>query len=293
MTATLTAGVASRALARRFAAAGLPTPHLDARLIVLEASGLTHAELIAEPDTRLSPDAAEAVEAMAGRRLSREPLSRLLGRREFYGRTFALGPDTLDPRPETETLVEHVLAWAKAQGRSQAHLRLLDLGTGTGAILVSLLAELPQAVGVGTDVSPRALALARGNGRQLGVGERASWLAAHWCEGIAGRFDAIVSNPPYIRTGELAGLEPEVRLGDPRVALDGGPDGLAAYRAIAEGAGRLLAREGLLALEVGAGQDAAVEAIFAAAGFGPHPVTGGEARDLADRVRVVSFALVD
>jgi len=286
----LPAGEAYRRLARRFRAAGLASPELDARLLVLEASGLDHAGLIARPDAPIASEREAALEAMAAERLARRPVSRILGRREFYGRDFHLSPDTLDPRPDSEALIEHVLGWAKETGRGETPLRILDLGTGSGILVATLLAELPWAVGIGSDISSGALEQARMNGEMLGVGGRARWLSSDWCSGIDGAFDVIVSNPPYIATGEIDGLEPEVRIADPLLALDGGRDGFAAYRAIAGDIAGLLATGGLAAFEVGEGQHVAAREIFLAAGLWPHPFHGGEARDLAGRVRVVGFA---
>ena len=286
----LAVGEAYQHLAQRFRAAGLAAPELDARLLVLEASGLDHAALIARPDAPLGPESEAALEAMAAERLARRPVSRILGRREFYGRDFHLSPDTLDPRPDSETLIEHVLGWAKEAGRSEAPLRLLDLGTGSGILLATLLAELPEASGIGSDMSSGALEQAQANADMLGVGRRARWLRSDWCSGIDGAFDVIVSNPPYIATRDLDSLEPEVRIADPLAALDGGHDGLAAYRAIAGNVAGLLAIDGLAAFEVGEGQQEAVTAIFCAAGLRRHLFHGGGACDLAGRVRVVSFA---
>lgn len=287
---TLAVGAAYQRLARRFGAAGLASPELDARLLVLEATGLDHAGFIARPQALLAPRQAAALEAMAAARLARRPVSRILGRREFYGRDFRLGPDTLDPRPDSETLIDYVLGWARASGRSEAPLRVLDLGTGSGILIATLLAELPQAVGIGSDLSAGALEQARMNADMLGVGKRARWLRSDWCSAIDGTFDVIVSNPPYIATGELDGLEPEVRAGDPLLALNGGADGLVAYRAIAGAVGGLLETDGLAAFEVGEGQHAAVREIFCTAGLQPHPFGGGAALDLAGRVRVLGFA---
>jgi len=285
----LSLGEAYQRLAQRFRAAGLAAPELDARLLLLEAARLDHAGLIARPDVRLQPKQEAALEAMATERLARRPVSRILGRREFYGRDFHLSPDTLDPRPDSETLIDYVLGWAKETGRGEAPLRLVDLGTGSGILVATLLAELPKAAGIGSDMSSGALEQARMNADMVGVGGRARWLEGDWCSGIDGAFDVIVSNPPYIATDALDGLEPEVRMGDPLLALDGGHDGLAAYRAIAGGVVGLLAADGLAAFEVGAGQHEAVRQIFGAAGLRPHPFNGGAARDLAGRVRVVGF----
>jgi release factor glutamine methyltransferase len=276
-------------LGRRFAAAGIASPALDARLLLIAATGLSHEALIAAPDRLLGGDEVRRLENLARRRLAREPLSRIIAEREFYGRSFTVGPASLDPRPDTETLVERALNFAATR---TAPLDILDLGTGSGAILVTLLAELPVAHGIGTDVSAAALAEARLNALSHGVGERARFVRANWCtdwEWAAGRrFDLIVANPPYIPSREIDGLEPEVRDHDPRLALDGGADGLDAYRAIAAGAGRLLAPGGLLALEIGAGQEHEVAALFAAHGWDAESATA-ICRDLAGHVRVLAF----
>ena len=177
----LGAAEAMRQLARRFSAAGLGSPDLDARLMVLAATGLSHAALIAAPGTVIAGEQRRALEVMAERRLARQPLSRILGKREFYGREFALSDDTLDPRPDTETLIDHVLDWAKTAGRIQAPLRLLDLGTGSGVLVLTLLAELPHATGTGSDISSGALKQARANAEVLGIAARVEWAAADWC----------------------------------------------------------------------------------------------------------------
>lgn len=279
-------GEALASLRRRLAAAGVANPALDARLLLMAAAGLSHEALIAAPDRRLDESHARRLEELARRRLGREPVSRIVAEREFYGRLFALGPASLDPRADTETLVERALDFAKSRA---APMDILDLGTGSGAILVTLLCELPQARGTGTDMSLAALKEAHCNAERHGVAKRARFVRANWCEGISGLFDLIVSNPPYIPSGELAFLEPEVRDYDPPSALDGGPDGLAAYRAIAGGAAGLLKQGGLLALEIGAGQDDAVSAIFAGEGWTPAS-EGAAWRDLAGRIRVLAFA---
>lgn len=286
-----TLGDALAGLRRRLEAAGIANPALDARLIVLKATGLSHEALIAAPDHPISEDEARRLEDMADRRLAGEPVSRIFAEREFYDRVFTIGPASLDPRPDTETLVERALAFARTHSfqRSPAGPAILDLGTGSGAILVTLLAELPDARGTGTDLSPAALDEARANAARHRVDDRVDFVTAHWCRGVEGSFDLIVSNPPYIPSGELLRLEPEVRDWDPLPALDGGPDGLDAYRAIAAGAGPLLARGGLLVLEIGAGQENAVTAVFAGHGWAP-AAAGAMSRDLAGHVRVLAFA---
>jgi release factor glutamine methyltransferase len=272
-------------LGRRLAAAGIPSPALDARLLLMAATGLTHEALIGAPERLFAESAARRLDDLAGRRLAREPLSRILGEREFYGRPFNIGPASLDPRPDTETLVERALAFARTR---PAPVDILDLGTGSGAILVTLLAELPGARGTGIDVSEAALDVARANARRHGVGARAQFLAADWCDGVIGRFDLIISNPPYIPSGDIPRLEPEVRDHDPVLALDGGTDGLDAYRAIAARAGPLLAPGGLVALEIGVGQHDAVAELFAAHGWRPASADAASL-DLSGRIRVLAF----
>jgi release factor glutamine methyltransferase len=199
--------------------------------------------------------------------MGHEPVSRILGVRGFYGRTFRISPATLDPRPCTETVIEAALEIADREGWRERPIRILDVGTGSGALLVTLLAELPSATGIGTDISDGALAAARENARGLGVASRAAFLNRSILEGVDGTFDLLVSNPPYIPTGDIAALEPEVRDFDPAGALDGGVDGLDFYRALAAGlAGRVPA--GWALVEVGAGQAAAVESIFRGAADG-------------------------
>lgn len=271
-------------LRARLAAAGAPTPDLDARLLVLQATGLSHEALIAEPGRLLDPRQAQHLESLARRRLAREPVSRIAGEREFYGRPFLIGPATLDPRPETETVVDCALRHIRA--RRDDTLRILDLGTGSGALLVSLLAELPQACGIGTDLSEEALLVAIENAGRLGVAERASFVWTSWTTAIGGQFDVVVSNPPYIPTRMIAGLEAEVREYDPHLALDGGDDGLGAYRSIAEGARPLVAPGGMIAVEIGGGQAEVVAAIFAERGWNAEQILC----DIAGRERVLRFA---
>jgi release factor glutamine methyltransferase len=264
--------------------AGIETPELDARVLLCHAVGLSHETYIARAREPLPADAATRLTCAIARRLKREPVARILGCREFYERSFILGHDTLDPRPDTETLIEAVLDIVREQGWQEKPLRLLDLGTGTGCILVTLLAELPRAVGLGTDLSLGALAVAAANAKAHGVGPRAAFAAADWLDGVSGKFDLIVSNPPYIAAGEIAGLAEEVAAHDPRLALDGGPDGLDAYRRIAMRARDALTEDGRLLVEIGPGQGDDVATIFARAGLDPER---GARRDLAGRPRVV------
>jgi release factor glutamine methyltransferase len=266
----------------KLAAGGIDTAVLDARLLFQAASGLRHEDIVAEPDLRVAPDVAARFSDFIVRRIRFEPVSRILGTREFYGRSFRVTPDVLDPRADTETLIGAVLGLAK--GREP--LCILDLGTGSGAIAVTLLAELPEATAVACDLSAAALAVARGNAEALGVAGRASFVQANWFEGIGGKFDFIASNPPYIRLGDIPGLAPDVREFDPAKALDGGPDGLEAYRRIAGGAQGHLAPQGRVILEIGAGQENAVNEIFMRQGF------ARESRhfDLSGQIRCLAFS---
>jgi len=278
-----TVQAARRALARTFTAAGIDTPELDARILVGHALGLDHAGVVAQAERPLTGAETDAITAFARRRLAREPVARIVGVKEFWGLPFALNADTLVPRPETETVVEAALA-VIGPDRTRP-LRIADLGTGSGALMLALLSELPAALGVGTDISMAALAGARANASALGLGERAHFVACDQGTALADGFDLVVANPPYVTTAELVILQPEVRDHDPRRALDGGADGLAAYRAIAADARRLLAPHGALVLELGAGQLGAVSAILARTGLaGP-----GEVRyDLAGVPRALA-----
>ena len=236
-------------------AAGLDTPVLDARLIVQHALGVDWNTLFLKADQPLSDDERARLEDQLGRRAAHEPVSRIVGRRHFWTLDLAVTPDTLDPRADTETLVEAVIAAIPDRTR---RLRILDLGTGTGALLLALLSEYKQATGIGVDLSPGAVEVARANATSHGLGGRAQFRVGHWSEGLEGPFDLIVSNPPYVPSGDLPRLPPDVRDYDPSSALDGGPDGLDAYRAILPQAALLLAPDGLLVLEIGARQGDAV-----------------------------------
>lgn len=266
----------------RLAAAGIDEPRREARLLVCRLLGGGPELLLGSPERELTAEEAGKVEAAVGRRAAREPLSRILGEREFWSLPFALNAATLDPRPDSETLVETVLAEITDR---DATLRLLDLGTGTGCLLLALLSELPKATGCGIDISAEAVAQAAANAQRLGLAGRARFLRHSWDDGLefgglaldGAPWDIIVSNPPYIASAEIAALAPEVAGYDPAAALDGGGDGLEAYRSLIPAAAAVLAPGGLLALEIGQGQAAAVEELLVAAGLRPLR----RARDLA------------
>jgi len=269
-TQVATVGGARRALAEKFRAAGLDAPELDARILVGHALGLDHPALTAAAAHPLRNAEQDAIEALARRRLAHEPVARIVGEKEFWSLRFWVDATTLVPRPETETVVEAALAALDAEGLRAEELRLADLGTGSGALLLALLSELPRAFGVGTDMSAGVLRLARANAERLRI-RCAHFVACDLAAALAGPFDLVVSNPPYVATGDIAGLAPEVRNFDPRIALDGGTDGLNFYRAIAAGAPTLLKPGGALVVELGAGQAQPVAGLFAAAGLAPLP----------------------
>jgi release factor glutamine methyltransferase len=262
----MTRAQARRMLTAKFEQAGLDSPGLDARLLTEHALGLGRTELTIDGDRPLGADAADMLAALAARRLDREPVARILGVKEFWGLTLRLNDATLVPRPETETLVEAALAAIDSGGPRTRELRIADLGTGSGALLVALLHELPNTIGNGTDISDQALAAARENAARLGVGPRAEFHLGDFGAVLTGPFDLIVSNPPYVASCEIATLAPEVRR-DPRRALDGGADGLDGYRTIARQAGNLLGPNGHLVVELGIGQESDVAVLFRAAGL--------------------------
>ncbi len=250
--------------AAALAAAGCEEPRRRARWVVAAALRMSATEVFARPERILSAAEQARIAAIRERVAKREPLGRVLGHREFWGLDFALSPDTLEPRPESETIIEAVTARLADR---RAPYRFLDLGTGTGCLLLGLLSEYPKASGVGVDLAPGAAATARLNAAALGLHGRAAFVAGDWGRALMGGFDAAVANPPYIATPAIMGLMPEVREHDPRLALDGGEDGLAAYRAIAADLSRLLVPGGLFAGEIGTGQEAPVAAIVAAGGL--------------------------
>jgi release factor glutamine methyltransferase len=265
-----TVAEARRALAAQFHVAGLDSPDLDSRILIGHVLGLDHAALVAAATRRLGADEESAIFALASRRLAGEPVARILGYKEFWSLPLRVDSSTLVPRPETETVVEAALAAIGAGSPCSRKLRIADLGTGSGALILALLSELPNAFGVGTDTSTKAIVVARDNARRLDQ-TRARFIACNMAAALCGPFDAIVSNPPYIASADIATLAPDVRDFDPHLALDGGTDGLDFYRAIAAAAPALLAPGGALVVELGIGQAEPVAHLFAAAGLAPSP----------------------
>jgi release factor glutamine methyltransferase len=267
----------------RLQAAGVDGPVIDARLLVEAAAGASRTDIIADPHRTLSDEQAATLESFVARRERREPVSHILGRKGFWKIMLQVNADVLTPRPDTETLVELVLR-DLPEGKP---FSVLDLGVGSGAILLAILAERPAGKGLGVDISDEALAVARENAANLGLAGHVALLRGDWTRGLddAG-FDLVVSNPPYVRSAEIEGLAPEVRDHEPRLALDGGPDGLDAYRELAPEILRVLKPGGRFAVEIGFDQSAQVEALFKAAGaqgLATH-------KDLANRDRVVAGA---
>lgn len=251
-------------IARRLDAAGVASARLDARLLVGAATGEATAGLIARPQRRLSVQETEMLCTTVARRCAREPLAHILGSREFWSLDFDVSASVLTPRPDSETVVEAACRYIPAPGRD---VRVLDLGTGSGCLLLSLLHEHPAATGVGVDISPAAIELARRNAERLRVGARASFVVGDWTASIDERFDVVVSNPPYISTLEIERLAPEVACYEPRSALDGGSDGLDAYRDLLPLSADVLAPGGTILFEMGAGQHQAICTLARACGF--------------------------
>jgi release factor glutamine methyltransferase len=277
--------MATRAsLVAEFAAAlslaGFDEPRRQARRLVASALAISPADLFGNPDRAVDEQQIVQLEGMLSRMVEHEPLSRILGRREFWGHEFALSAATLDPRPESETIVEAVL---RRKSHRDAPLRLLDLGTGTGCLLLALLSEFRAATGFGIEIAEDAVRTAAGNAARLGLAERALFLVGDWAAAVSGSFDAIIANPPYIASAELSLLPYAVARYDPWPALDGGADGLASFRAIAADLPRLLALEGIFVTEVGVGQADAVARILGAHGL----KADGIEKDLAGIARCV------
>jgi release factor glutamine methyltransferase len=259
-----TVSAARRQVAERLRNSNIESADADARILVGHALGLDRTGLASSAERMLSRQEIDAINSLAARRQRHEPVARIVGSKEFWSLPLRVSSATLVPRPETETVVEAALAFAGDRKRA---LRIADLGTGTGAILLALLRELPNATGTGTDIDPQALATARDNAHALGLLDRAGFLQSDFGSALTETFDIVVSNPPYVAAPDLSTLEPEVRDYDPRLALDGGPDGLGCYRRIAAEAARLLKPGGVIVLEIGAGQAEAVTGIFGACGL--------------------------
>lgn len=267
--------------AASLADAGISDPRREARLLVRHATGWGDAALLNDPDRELDAAQAAMIESVAERRAAREPMAYIVGEREFWSLPFRVTPATLIPRPDTETVVEAVLSDVGDRARA---LRILDLGTGSGCLLLALLSEFPNASGVGVDVSVAATEVAETNAAGLGLDGRAAFHTGDWLEGIEGEFDVVVANPPYVPDGEVGKLGADVRAFEPLNALAGGPDGLDAYRRIAGDLGRVLGTDGIACFEVGAGQADSVAAIFAGQGFRARAVRA----DLAGIPRAVT-----
>lgn len=285
-----TLGDAFRQAHSMLAAHDIEQAALDARILVCHAFATTHEELIARPERLADQAAAGVLRAALTRRIAREPVSRIIGRRDFWRSSFVLNRATLDPRPDSEILVHAVVECAGSieHARAQATpLRVLDLGTGSGCLLVSILMELHDAVGVGVDIAPEAIEAARANARTAGVEARSMFVCCHWGEALSAGFDVIVCNPPYIKTLELDDLPDEVRLHDPAAALDGGRDGLDQYRAVMAQIRRLLSPGGWLVLEVGDGQLNEVATLVEDAGYGQDAPLEAELRDLTGQTRCI------
>lgn len=265
---------------RTLEAAGIESPVIDARMLVEAAVGVTRTQIITDPQRLLTDEQSGALQTMVRRRLNREPVSQILGAKGFWKIMLKVTRDVLTPRPETETILDVVLPALDEESPA----RILDLGVGSGAILLAILAERPAASGVGVDISVEALVVAQENAATLGLGRRVELRHGDWTSGLEGeRFDVVVCNPPYVRSGDIEGLQPEVRDHEPRLALDGGDDGLAAFRLLAEPILRVLTPGGLFALEVGEGQAHAVQGLMDKAGAGRSAVQN----DLSLKARVV------
>lgn len=270
-------------LRNHFMVAGVEDPMAEARILVGGIMGLSRSDFITQGEDHIPLAQEIEINAASGRRVHGEPVYRILGKRGFYGLELKISKDTLDPRPDTEVLVDLILDFVK--DRKDAALDILDLGIGTGAICLALLATLPHARGTGTDLAQGALDTAAENAKSNGLSERFAAVRSNWFEGLSGRYDIIVSNPPYIRSDIVPTLDREVREHDPLLALDGGVDGLDAYRAIAAGAGAFLKPAGIVAVETGYDQQDAVKEIFEAAGF----ERVAAAKDLAGNDRAQAF----
>ena len=280
-----TVETARRALTARFKSNAIDSAELDARLLTGHALGLDLTGMITAAQRRLTRGESARLEDFTRRRLEGEPVARILGQKEFWGLALQLSSATLVPRPDTETVVELALELLRAGGDANHPLRIADLGTGSGAILLALLSELPAAQGFGTDISQAALQTAAANAVRAGLSDRATFVACDYATGLSGLFDLIVSNPPYIRSADIGGLAAEVREYDPLAALDGGADGLDAYRALIPQAVGLLAPGAALVVEAGEGQSRDIQGLMTATGLTP---AGAPKADLAGVQRAVA-----
>lgn len=262
--AGLTIEATRRALASQLKTNGVETPDLDARMLIGAALDLDHTGLAIQSARLITGDESKMIAGFAQRRIEHEPVARILGRKEFWGLDFHLSDATLVPRPDTETIVEAALETFRSDAGTRA-LRIADIGTGSGAILLALLSEFPSATGIGTDISAAALATAELNARRFGLAGRVSFVWCDYAAALSGPFDLIVSNPPYIRSSDIAALDRDVRDHDPHLALDGGTDGLDAYRAIIPQAAALLGAGGVLIVETGHDQSTPVSDLMRAA----------------------------
>jgi release factor glutamine methyltransferase len=260
-----TVEAARRMLAAQLKSGQIESAELDARILVGAVLGLDLTGMIASAGRLLTSDQAMRLDDLARRRLAGEPVARLLGHKEFWGLPLKVSAATLVPRPDTETVVEFALEILRARPHREQPWRIADIGTGSGAILLALLSELPEALGFGTDISAAALRTAHANAIDLGLAERAVFIACDYAAALPGPLDLIVSNPPYIRSAEIGRLAAEVRDHDPHQALDGGADGLDAYRALIPQAARLLAPGGALVVEAGHGQSENIGGFMTAA----------------------------
>lgn len=283
MSGSGTFGELARETARRLAEAGIESARLDARLLLGHLTGLDAAALLARRDDPVGPEVIDALRGLADRRAAHEPMAHILGEREFWSLPLRVTADTLVPRPDTETLVEAALGWRESVPDCREPA-VLDLGTGTGCILLALLSEWEDASGVGIDISESALAVAAENAKRLDLAARARFLVSDWGRGLDARFDVIVSNPPYIPENEIAGLTPEVVRFDPRGALSGGADGLDAYRVLAGQLPRLMAPKAVVFLEIGWDQSDGVTNVLRQGGLS----VLSEHKDLAGRPRCLA-----
>ncbi len=277
---------------------GVETPELDARLMISDALGLKGAAYFMEPDRLLSEEELNEIAQRLTRRMAGEPVSRILGVRSFWKHDFTLGADTLDPRPDSETLIETALELVEERGaqafQNVSRPRILDLGTGSGALLISLVLELSGARGVGVDISSKAVQTATENAWKLHCADRIEFRQGNWLDAFEGEeawFDLVLCNPPYIPTEQIEGLAREVADFDPRLALDGGEDGLEPYRKIIPQLGRVLKKGGLAVFEIGEGQEGAVSDLFLQSGYKPAGTSDGYFPDLAGTIRCLAFSL--